>query len=382
MTAKPNLIDTAASFDKMLGVLADAPRIALDTEADSLFHYWPKVCLIQLSAAAGANDSTIDFLVDPLRVENLEPLGSMLNAIEVVMHAAENDALLLVREFDFCIPRIFDTQLAARILGWPRVGLAAILEEKFGVISDKRQQRTDWSRRPLTPQQITYAALDTHHLLPLREMQIDELKAKGRWEEALDAFAQLALIGEDAQPMEARMFWDMKGVRDVPREQHGLLSALWEWREAEAQRRDVPPFKIANDSVLMALADQAPVNSAALKQVHGLGDYVLSRYGDALLRVIREGRERRLPAYPPYRGRPENMLDDAQRARFDALRAWRTKVAEQRGVTLDIVLNSATLIEIAKLNPRNVDEMVGIAGMTPWKRGAYGDDILRVLKSK
>lgn len=378
----PNLIDTAAGFDKMLGVIADAPRIALDTESDSLFHYWPKVSLIQLSASAGAHDSIIDFLVDPLRLKSLQPLGEKLNPIEVVMHAAENDALLLAREFGFHIPRIFDTQLAARILGWPRVGLAAILEEKFGVLSDKRMQRTDWSRRPLSPQQITYAAQDTHSLLPLRELLIDELKAKGRWEEAVDAFAQLAAIGIDPQQINERTFWDMKGVRDVPRDQQGLLSALWEWREAEAQRRDVPPFKIANDAVLMALAEQAPASQSALQRVHGLGDYVLSRYGDALLGVIREGQTRRPPAFPPYRGRPESMLDDAQRARFDALRAWRAKVAEQRGVTLDIVLNSATLIEIAKKNPREVDELMGIAGMTPWKRGAYGEDILRVLKAR
>lgn len=378
----PNLIDTDAGFNRMMDVLGDVPLIALDTEADSLFHYTPKVCLIQLSASAGANGAIIDFLVDPLRVKGLQPLGERLNKAEVVMHAAENDALLLGREFGFSIPRIFDTQLAARILGWPRAGLAAILEEKFNVLSDKRQQRTDWSRRPLTPQQVAYAALDTHHLLPLREMQIDELKTKGRWEEALDGFAQLSTIGDDAQPTEARTFWDMKGVRDVPREQHGLLSALWEWRESEAKRRDVPPFKIANDSVLVALADQAPANHAALNRVQGLGDYTISRYGDMLLRVIREGQTRKPPAYPPYRGRPESMLDDAQRARFDALRAWRMKVAEQRGVSLEIILNSATLIEIAKLNPRSVDELVGVAGMTPWKRSAYGDDILRVLRVK
>ncbi len=378
----PNLIDTDAGLSTMLDALADVNLIALDTEADSLFHYWPKVCLIQLSAAAGAKDSTVDFLVDPLRLKNLQPLGDKLKTIEVVMHAAENDALLLGREFGFHIPRIFDTQLAARILGWPRAGLAAILEDKFGVMSDKRQQRTDWSRRPLTSQQIIYAALDTHHLLALRDMQIDELKSKGRWEEALDGFEQLASISVDAQPTEARTFWDMKGVRDVPRELHGLLSALWEWREAEAQRRDIPPFKIANDSVLVTLAEQAPVSYSVLQRMNGLGDYTLSRYGDALLNVIRENRTRKPPAYPPYRGRPEGMLDDAQRARFDALRAWRTQVAEGRGVSLDIVLNSATLIEIAKLNPRSVDEMTGIAGMTPWKRGAYGEDILRVLKAR
>ena len=127
----------------------------------------------------------VDYLVDPLRLNDLSALGNLFATpdVEVVMHAAENDMLLLQRNFGFTFHRVFDTQLAARILGWKQVGLAAILEAQFGIVSDKRMQRTNWGKRPLTPEQITYAQMDTRYLL-LRELLIDELKQRKRWEEA------------------------------------------------------------------------------------------------------------------------------------------------------------------------------------------------------
>jgi ribonuclease D len=148
--------------------------VALDTESDSLYRYYPKICLIQLSVGARDDNSdptgVVDYLVDPLRLDDLAALGEVLAApgVEVIMHAAENDMLLLYRNFGFTFPKIFDTQLAARILGWKQVGLAAILEAQFGLVSDKRMQRTNWGKRPLTAEQIAYAQMDTHYLPILR----------------------------------------------------------------------------------------------------------------------------------------------------------------------------------------------------------------------
>ena len=379
----PSLIDTEATLDPVLAHLRTQPLVALDTEADSLYHYYPKVCLIQLSASTGTPDAVADYLIDPLRLSDLQSLGDALARpdVEVVMHAAENDMLLLARNFGFAIRRIFDTQLAARILGWPRVGLAAILEEQFGVISDKRMQRTDWSRRPLTPQQLTYATNDTHYLLRLRDVLIDALKDKGRWDEAQDAFAQMVALDAKAEPAEARSFWDMKGVRDVPREQHAVLQVLWEWREAEARRRDLPPFKIANDSVLMDLADFAPRSRQELRRVRGMGESAEARYGSTILSAISDGLHRPVPALPPRRTRPEQWLDESAQVRFDALRDWRNHTAEQRGVALEIVFNTATLIAIAQRNPRSLEDLDGIVGVSPWKLNAYGAAILAEVTS-
>ena len=160
------------------------------------------MCLIQITVAAEdaaalrkRDDvgAVVDYLVDPLRVTRLDALGKLFADPdhEVIIHAAENDILLFQREFDFSFANVFDTQLAARILGWERAGLAAILEEQFGVVSDKRMQRTNWGKRPLTPEQIVYAQMDTHYLFALRERLVQELRARDRWEEAQEAFAEL-----------------------------------------------------------------------------------------------------------------------------------------------------------------------------------------------
>ena len=170
----PILVYSRNTYAQMLSHLRQEAVVALDTESDSLYSYHVKVCLIQITAhdphqvsAAGV----VDYLVDPLRLRDLSALGELFTSSdrEVVMHAAENDMLLLYGNMGFTFTRVFDTQLPARILGWKQVGLAAILEEQFGVATDKRMQRTNWGKRPLTPEQIAYAQIDTHYLLPLRE---------------------------------------------------------------------------------------------------------------------------------------------------------------------------------------------------------------------
>ena len=183
----PILVDTPAAFDAFLQVLSTENRLALDTESDSLYRYFYKVCMIQVSTGS------IDYLLDPLRLPDLRPLGQFLAdpSIQKVFHAAENDVLLLKRDFKFSFDNIFDTMLAARILGRRGVGLAALLREHFGVELDKRVQLTDWGHRPLTGQQLSYARLDSRFLLPLCDLLTDELHAKRRWREAQEAFADL-----------------------------------------------------------------------------------------------------------------------------------------------------------------------------------------------
>ncbi|MBW7882971.1 MAG: HRDC domain-containing protein [Caldilineaceae bacterium] len=384
--SNPTLIYTPKALNQLVAHLRRQSLLALDTESDSLYSYYSKVCLIQISVCDGSDaahpSDIVDYLVDPLRLNDLSPLGALFSTpgLEVVMHAADNDMLMLYRHFGFTFSRIFDTQLAARILGWKHVGLAAILEERFGIVSDKRMQRTNWGKRPLMPQQIAYAQMDTHYLLPLRALLIDELKAKQRWEEAQDAFQHLVDIDFAARPVEERTFWNMKVVKEVPREHHGILEALWHWREDEARHQDRPPFKIMNDSVLAALATRLPANENDMRSIHGLSDHQVRRYGSALLHTLRDGRRRRLPSLPENDSRPEHMLEKTALARFDALRKWRSDKARTRGVTADIVLTNATLLAIAQRNPQTLADLEGIPDMGPWKLRTYGPEILATLE--
>ncbi len=386
--SSPVLVYSPKSYAQMLTHLRQHQLVALDTESDSLYRYYPKICLIQLSVGARDDNSdpigVVDYLVDPLRLTDLSALGELLATpgVEVIMHAAENDMLLLYRNFGFTFPKIFDTQLAARILGWKQVGLAAILEAQFGIVSDKRMQRTNWGKRPLTAEQIAYAQMDTHYLPVLRERLIAELKQRKRWEEALNAFAHLSRIDYSARPVEERTFWSMKSVRDVPSERLNVLEALWQWREAEARHQNRPPFKIVGDTALIELAKQLPTDQNALRHIADMGASQIDRYGAVLLRTLQEGQRHPLPKPPEYEARPELMLDKAAMARFDALRKWRSEATRERDVQPDIVLPNSTLLTIAQRNPANEAELAKISELGDWKVQNYGPYILATLSAR
>lgn len=387
----PILVQTPGELAEMLDHLADQPLIAVDTESDSLFRYYPRICLIQVSAPAPPGTEpdpvspipVVDYLVDPLHLpaEALRPLGEILAdpQVEVIFHAAENDLILLERDFGFRVRRIFDTQLAARILGRRGVGLDRILEEEFGVISNKKMRRTNWGQRPLTPQQMTYAQLDTHFLPALRARQLRALEAAGRLREAQEAFRALEKI-RYTPPKEPRSFWSMKGLRDVPQADLPVLQALWEWREAEAQQQDRPPFKIVNDSVLRELAAQRPRRLADLAQIRGLSERQRRRYGRRLLEVIAEGEQRPVPE-PPEQMNNGIELSRTERRLYDALRRWRTERAQARGVDPDIVMSNHELLAIVRQRPRTMAELTAIPTIGEWKAQTYGVEILEILRS-
>lgn len=383
-SSNPNLIYTQPAFAQMMEHLWTTKLVALDTESDSLFSYYPKICLIQISTSSLDEDNServVDYLIDPLRFDALQPLGQLLAdpTCLAIIHAAENDIYLLQREFDFSVAKLFDTQLAARILGWPRAGLAAILEDQFGVVSNKKMQRTNWGKRPLTPEQIAYAQMDTHYLPALRERQIRELQERDRWEEALEAFGQLTATDYRARVAAERSVWQMKEARSIPHAQTGVLESVWLWREHEAQHQDRPPFKIVSNQVLVDLVQRQPSSLNQLHELRSLSPSEIQRYGAMILQAVREGKTRPLPPLPESTPRYEQWLDKAVLERFDTLRHWRSNTAANRGVAPEIVFTNEVLLEIAKRQPRTVEELQTIEAIGPWKAKTYGPDLLRLI---
>ncbi len=366
----PILVDTPAAFAAMMIALRAEPAIALDTESDSLYRYFYKVCLIQISTP------TRDIILDPLPLHDLAPLGALMAdpAVEKVIHAAENDILVLKRDWGFGFANIFDTMLAARILGRRQVGLAALLAEHFGVTLDKRTQLTDWGRRPLTADQLSYGRLDSHYLLALRDLLARDLQARRRWREAQEAFAALADVVYTEKPFDPDGFWRNKGARDLRPGELAILRELYLWRDTQARALDRPPFKVLGDETLIRLS---------LDQPRRVGDLPLSpgqtrSFGPQVLEAINRGRGAP-PPQPPVRpsngnGRP----DPATLARFDRLRAWRAAVATERGVEADVVLNNEVLMTIARVRPTTLADLAALNVMGPWKLEEYGADLLRV----
>jgi ribonuclease D len=331
------------------------------------------VCLIQISIPGA------DYLIDPLSqsIDVSALRGVFADAsVEKVFHACEYDVISLRRDYGFTFAQLFDTMWAARILGWPHVGLADILHERFGVTLDKRWQRFNWGQRPLPAEALAYARLDTQYLIGLRDVQLRELRRMDRLEEAQEVFADLAQ--SEAAPREEEDgdgFWRVKGVYDLAPPARATLRELCLYRDGEARRIDRPPFKIIGDTALIEIARRGPAHVDQLRSVPGMSEGQIARYGKHLLHAVARG-QKAAPPRPPAR----KSIDRAALDRYERLREWRKTAAAQRGVDADVVIGNAALMAVARKRPRSEDDLSGIDGLGPWRRRTYGAALLEALK--
>jgi ribonuclease D len=248
------------------------------------------------------------------------------------------------------------------------------MEEKWGVKTNKRFQRADWSRRPLTEDQLRYASLDTHYLLPLRDLLLAELKSKERVEEAREEFARLAQSDGAAQTFDQDGFWRISGARDLAPREIAVLRELYLYRDQAARSADRPPFKVLGDNALLALAQTQPRRARDMRGLPGMTDSQVRRHGDGLLEAVQRGQS----AVPPRRPKTPRT-DEAVLQRYETLRNWRKKRAQARGVESDVILPREALWAIARRNPRSPEDLQIIAELGPWRRQTYGHEILNLL---
>jgi ribonuclease D len=261
---------------RLLDALRPEPVVALDTESNSFHVYRERVCLLQLSTRQQ------DFVVDPLAVD-VQPLGEVLcDGRETVLHGADYDVRCLKREYGWRLPRLFDTMVAARRLGRTGLGLSALVEARFGVKLSKAHQRSDWGRRPLSADQLAYAALDTHFLLPLAEGLAAELQERGLEGAAQDEFRKVAAVEPRERVFDQEGWRRLKGARELDAAGKAVLRQLWIVREAKASEADRPPFKVLAEQAMIELARRRPATPEALAQVPGVTPQVLRRMGDAI----------------------------------------------------------------------------------------------------
>ncbi len=366
-------IDHDTDFQRLVGTLSNEPLIAIDTESNSLYAYRERVCLVQISTR------TADYIVDPLRVADLSPLGPLLQnpAIEKVFHAAEYDLLCLKRDYGFVVHNLFDTMVAARVLGRKLVGLHNLLAEYCGVQQvDKSHQRDDWGQRPLPEDGLLYAQQDTHYLPTLRDSLAAELQAAGRTEEAAEIFAEYASVEPTERSFDPDGYWRIGIPADLSRRQMAILREVYLLRERLAEERDVPPFKVFSDKNLLAFAETPVTSARDLERIKGMTPQQVRRYGRDIMEAIEQGKHApnpRPPARPP-------DLDPQVVERFSALKDWRRMRAEQRGVESDVILSKNALWDIAFKLPRTLGEMQRINGLGPWRRATYGGEILEILE--
>ena len=371
----PILVADEESLRRLAGALAPCPLVAVDTESNSLHAYRELVCLIQFSTPDA------DYIVDPIRLPDLSPLAPVFANPDQqkIFHAAEYDLLCLRRDYQFEFANIFDTMSAARTLGWPQVGLAAILDSHFGVTLNKKYQRSDWKRRPLTPDQLDYARLDTHYLAALRDTQLEALTEDGHWAEAHEEFERLARAGGDSgsAATDPAAFWRVKGARDLTPAQAAVLQTLFAYREQEAERLDRPPFKVMGEATLMELALRAPRRAEDLQGVTGMTSDQIHHRAHGVLQAVQQGLDAPAQHAPQVHREPDEVQD-----RYDHLHTWRKNRARARGVESDVILPRTALWNLARRPPRTPGELAQIADVGPWRRNTYGAEILALLSGR
>lgn len=368
----PVLITRPAVLKEMAESLCQESIVAVDTESNSLYAYREQVCLIQFSTAK------TDYLVDPLALRDLSTLAPLFRdpKIEKVFHAAEYDLLCLKRDFDFEFANLFDTMVAARVLGREAIGLGSILEEEFGVHLDKRFQRANWGQRPLPSQLLSYARLDTHYLIALRNRLYDELKLQNLMALAREDFNRMSHTNGDTRVLEDRSAdcWRISGSFDLSPQQAAVLFELCRYRDKIARSINRPLFKVINDRTLLAIAEQTPQSLKELGRLPGMTKGQIDRHGAELIRAVRRGLTAE-PIYPPRTPRPDEQFLE----RLEVLRRWRKSTAQEMGVKSDVILPRDLLFELAEKNPQKPEELTGILKDVPWRLKHFGDQIIAEL---
>ena len=353
----------------MAADLSAQPRIAVDTESNSLHAFRERVCLIQFSTPEK------DYVVDPFMLQDLSPLAPIFANpdIEKIFHAAEYDLICLRRDFGFEFASLFDTMQAARVLGYPFVGLDSILAEKFEVKIDKRHQKADWGARPLTPAQIDYARFDTHYLFQLRNLLEGELREKDRWEIALEDFSLACLPNEGREKANGASWKKFSTRRDLSPRELTIMSELCTCRDAIAEKLDRPPFKVVGDDILLEIARTLPEKDVDLSGI-GMSSRQIHMWGRDILAALQRGVEA-----PLVKREQVKRPSDAVLKRLEKLKNWRKKLAKELAVESDIVLPKMYLGQLAENPPKNISELESIMCDSPTRFKKYGTQIYGLI---
>jgi len=374
----PRYIDSPHGAERLLASIGDVRAIAVDTEGASFHRFVDRIYLLQLST------ERVTAVLDPLAIGTPERLGALLEdpAIEVVFHDADYDLRLLHQDYGWQATHIFDTRIAAQLLGLRAFGLAALLERYFGLRLDKKFQRADWSMRPLTPGMLEYAAQDTMYLLDLRDRMREDLERAGRWPWAQEEFARLegTRWAPEGDGENDEGYLRIKGARDLNRRQLAIFRELVQWRDRVARELDRATFRVVGNAALFAAAQQAPRTIEELRAIRGMPRGIVERRGDEVLAAVARGLsipDAQLPKFPKARRWDRDPNCDV---RVSRLRTVRDDAAQRLDLDPGFLCSRDRLEAIARKNPTTLEELSTIEELRRWQVAELGEAVLRALK--
>ncbi len=368
------LITSTESLAKVIPDLMDETVIAVDVEADSMFHFNEQVCLIQIASPG------MCLIIDPLAVRDLALLKPLFLSSETtkIVHGASYDVRCLDMCCDIQINNLFDTEIACRFLGMGETGLNAVVQSLFQVTLDKKYQKKDWSRRPLSDEMLEYAARDVLYLIPLWKIIKKQLAQKKRSAWVAEECRLISLARpapENGQPL----FVKVKGSGRLDRRSLAVLENLLKKRLEIAERKNLPPFKVIGNKTLIGLAEEKPRHRNALRRSQLLSDKQMAMYAEPVCRAIQKGldlKEADLPVYPRQKRSP---LSRKAAQRVDALKQWRETAAAEHAMDAGLILPNALAITIAREKPQTVRQLDAIAEMKKWQKKTFGRDIVAIV---
>ncbi len=373
-------VNTQALLKDACRVIAASPWAAIDAEADSLHHYVEKLCLLQISVKGG------DFVVDPLVPLDLKELARTLEPKFLLFHGADFDIRMVKKVAPFMPKQMFDTMLAAQILGYDRFGLADLAERICGVRLSKSSQKADWSRRPLTPELLDYAAGDTKYLERIYLHMKKDLQKLGRLEWHRQACDRLLNMLNEA-PEEAKdetLRWQLRGSKELSGRALAYLRELWQWRESEAARLDRPSFKVLNTDYLLDMArwaDQNPTKdiiewTQAPRHLH-------RQYRDKINGVLRAAE-----AQPPAvftaaeKSGKARRLRSSEEEKFNRLKDERLKLSQALKIQPSVLITNSMLEAVVRTMPKDLASMKAVEGLLPWQAEMIAPSFVKILDRK
>ena len=371
-------IDTQTGIDEAAAVLSRSSWAAVDTEADSLHHYQEKLCLLQVSVEGE------DFVIDPLAKVDLSEFARILSEKFLIFQGADFDIRMVRRVADFRPREIFDTMIAAQVLGYDKQGLADLALRHCGVTLPKAGQKADWSRRPLTPALLEYAANDTHYLRPVQQAMQRELAELGRAEwhrQNVGRMLKSVMEPRPAPPADADDRWQVKGSKDLKGKSVTVLRELWRWREEEARRRDRPSFKVLNTEYLIGAArwtGQHPGKDIA--EWAEAPRNVRGEHREAMNRAIRSADSMPQAEFTkPPRDKFRKRWTEADNKKLELLKAERQKLAEVYKVTPSLLATNTNLETLILAAPKDRAALESTDCLLPWQLEIVAEPFLNIL---
>ena len=360
------LLTTSGQVSDLARILFQESCIAIDTESNSRHRYPERVCLVQVATKSKV------YLIDTLAVNDMKPIGEVLadETVAKVIQGAEYDIRCLDREWGFRVRNLFDTSIAARFVGMKGYGLSVLTEVLVGVHipKDARIQKSDWSHRPLSQEALSYAATDVWYLLSIQKALESRLRTLARSPWVSEECARLEEIRYVAPDLETA-FLSLKGSRRLDGQGKAILKRLFMLREAEARRRNLPPYYVLPHETLVHLASNP---AADLAQLPSLSRQVDSRFGRLLRATLHEGL-----ADPPI---SNPIRYSVQRVtlveieRLQVLKKWRANLGSQMCLDPALLWPMASLERLAKA-PLTLGAELQSPEVRQWQREQFATSL-------